>query len=206
MNKSHKLTFYSVMQYRANFNLMDNSGTYTIAPTTIEITTDQNYKISSSKSSMWVDSGTSYQISSILWQNADIKPSSLTTYTTDNPLNQTVTTRVYDIKLTTNDYLGLPISGAQIIVTLGNGTVIHTVTDSKGTINVPSVPLGTFKATIMNLNIETSVKGDASTQGESQVAIIVSYPIIVIIVGVIIIIVLVTLLVHRRKNKSKMSQ
>ena len=206
MDQAHELTFNSVTQYLANFNLMDSSGTYTIAPTTFEITTDQNYIISSSKSSMWVDSGTSFQISSILWQNADIKPSSLMTYTTDNPLNETVTTRVYCIKLTTNDYLGLPISGAQITVTLGNGTVIHTVTDSKGAINIPSVPLGTFNATIMNLNIATSVKGDASTQTVYQVAIIASYPIIAIISGVIIIIALVTLLVRRYKSKSKRTQ
>jgi hypothetical protein len=202
-SSAHELTFTSVVQYLISFQFKDNKGTEEITPTFFQIETNNSRLISVPQSTVWLDNGTEYKIHSVIWENAEVKPINQTIYTANEPRNEIILARVFDAKLKALDYFGLPIAGAQVTVTLENGTSIQAITGSDGTVNIPMIPLGTFNATITNLGTTTTIVGDASTQAVSTAKVFGSYPTYILIVGLGGIAVLMALILVRRSHRHR---
>ncbi len=199
-NKAHELTFNSVTQYLISFRFTDHSGNNPITPSHFDLETDNSNVADVPQFSIWLDNGTTFQIHSIIWQNSDVKPSQQTTYVANAPLNQTVQCNIFNATLTTKDYLNIPVSGAQVTVTLANQTSIQAVTASDGTVNLPMIPLETYTATISYFGTSTTVAGNASTQSNATAKIFTSLPTFGLIAAIIIVIVAVAAISVRRRH------
>lgn len=70
--------------------------------------------------------------------------------------------KVYDLKITVKDVLGLPVIGASVSVTLPNQTVVQTQAGGNGTAIIPMVPGGSFMVNISYLWQGTTVAGSTS--------------------------------------------
>jgi hypothetical protein len=142
--------------------------------------------ISLTNDSEWLDSGSTFIISEVLWNGVDVKPTSILTYTVDKPMTNDITTRVYSPSITVVDLFGLPVEGADVRVTFANGTTVHEQSGSDVTVKLGLIPLGTFQVVISNLGVSSSFAGDASTQSQSQDKVPLSVPLLAAILAVII--------------------
>ncbi|MDA4121975.1 MAG: hypothetical protein OK456_02195 [Thaumarchaeota archaeon] len=194
-----ELAFTSATQYLISFQFKDSTGASTITPTSFQIQVDDPQVVNVTGSTIWLDSGEKYQVYSVVWEGVNVMPSSQTVYTTNAPVNQTVTDVVYAVTIRTTDYLGLPVSGAQASITLANGTAIHRTTSSDGTVNLGLIPLGTFHGSLSYLGTTTPISGDAATRAQTPVKVILSYPILGIL-AVIVVVVLAGLLLSLRRR------
>jgi hypothetical protein len=198
-NKAHELIFNSAEQYLVSFQFKDNSGMETIAPVIFQIESN-SAMIDVPQFSIWLDKGTVFQARSIIWENAEVKPSQFTSYVVNQPLNEDLSCRVFNAKLSVVDYLGIPISGAQVAVTLANQTTIQVVSASDGIAILPLIPLGTFNAEISYLGTTTTVAGDASTQTVIAARVLASVPTFGLIAGVATAIAVTAILLVRKRN------
>jgi len=200
-NKAHELTFNSAVQYLISFQFKDNSGTNAIEPAVFQIETHDSSVIGAPQFNIWLDNGTVFNVFSVIWENAEVKPAEQTNYIANTPLNENILCRVFNAKLVTTDYLGIPISGAQVVATLANQTTIQTVTASDGTVNLPMIPVGTFNAKISYLGTTTTVTGDASTQTVTTGRVFSSIPTFSLIAGVATAAVVAAVLLVRRRHR-----
>jgi hypothetical protein len=196
MDTPHTINIASVMQYLVYFRFTDNSGSRQIIPTSFEIDVQGVGVEEVQGSRIWLDSGISFTIYREIWGNMDVKPQDQVVYRVDRPLNETIRSRIFDGELKVTDMLGLPTPGAQVIVTLANGTQIRGTTDADGHFIVPMIPLGRYNATISNLGTSTQIDGDASKQSVAEAKVILSYPTIIAIA----IIAVVAVIVYKVQN------
>jgi hypothetical protein len=201
----HALAFNAVTQYLISFQFKDSTGTHTITPSSFQIQVDDPQIVNMTQSQIWLDNGTRYQIYSAMWEGADVLPTPQTVYTASAPVNHTVADSVYSARVVATDYLGLPLSGAQVSITLANGTAIRRSTSSNGTVNLGLIPLGTFHGSLSYLGTTTSISGDASTQAQTSVKLFASYPTFGLI-GVLAAVVLVVSLLAVRRWRAPRSQ
>ena len=202
----HELAFTPVTQYLISFQFKDSTGTHTITPSSFQIQVDDSQIISVTQSQIWLDSGTEYQIYSVMWEGANVKPATQSVYAVDAPANQTVTDRVFDARVVATDYLGFQLSGAQLSITLANGTTIQRSTPSNGTVNLGLIPLGTFHGSLSYLGTTTSIGGDASTQSQTPVKVFASYPTFALIALVLAVVLVGALVAVRRRSSPKSQQ
>jgi len=181
MNAPHTINIASVMQYLIYFRFTDNSSSKQIIPTSFEIDVQGVGAEEVQGSRIWLDRGISFRISKEIWGNMDVKPQDQVVYRVDRPLNETIRSRIFDGKLKVIDMLGISTPGAQIIVTLANGTQITGIADADGYFIIPMIPLGRFNATISNLGTSTQIDGDASKQSVTEAKVVLSYPTIIAI-------------------------
>jgi hypothetical protein len=171
----------SVTQYLGSFQFKDFSGNNALNPSVFEVETDNSNIVDVPQFSLWLDSEINFRIHSIIWQNIDVQPAEQASHVATTPLNLTVQCNIFDATLKATDYLNIPVSSAQVTVTLANQTIIHAVTSGDGTINLPMIPLGTFKATIDYLGTATTVSGNASQEPVTTGKIFTSLPTISLI-------------------------
>jgi len=200
-NQAHSLTFNLAVQYLVSFQFTDYSGTHAVTP--VDFAVDTGTVVNVSESSLWLDKGTQFRISSVVWQNVDVKPNQNSSYVVNSPLSQTVPCRIYDMKLTAKDYLNIPISGASVTVTFANQTTTHLTTASDGSVEIPMVPLGTYQATISYFGTSVSLSGDASAQPQLTGKIFTSLPSIGVIVTAAVSCVAVAFLLFRKLRASQ---
>jgi hypothetical protein len=181
-NGPQTLSFSSVTQDLVILQFTDGSGASTIVPTSVQIQLGNSSIASVPPSGVWLDNGVSYQLYKVEWEGSDVKPSAQALYTVAAPVDQNILGRVYSGSVTFTDYLGLPISGAKVSVALANGTTITMTTDSKGTINLREIPIGTYTASISYLGATTIVDGNAAQAGAVHTKVFASYPTLVLIV------------------------
>ncbi|MDA4121947.1 MAG: thermopsin [Thaumarchaeota archaeon] len=171
------LAFTSVTQFLVSFHFEDNSGTSAIAPSSFVIQVDGTELLNVTVGQVWLDEGTDYQVYAVMWESSNVTPLDQTAYPVDSPQNQTVVSRVFAADLRATDYLGFPISGARVSVTLANGTLVQRNTSGNGTVDLGLIPLGTFQGSLTYLGVTTPVSGDASTHAQTSVKTSLSYPI-----------------------------
>jgi len=193
----HQLTFNSMTQYLVSFGFEDSSGTTTIQPPSLQIQVVGLVLMDVNGSQIWLDSGTSFQIHAVIWENANVTPITPRVYMASGPALENVPLRVYAAKITATDYLGLPISGASASVTLVNGTTIQRTTGSDGVAQLGLIPVGTFQAKLSFLGESATVAGDASAQASTPVKFLVSYPFLAILGIVIVLAVAVAVMLAR---------
>jgi len=188
VSKPQTLQFNSVTQYFVSFVFTDSTGANRIFPSGLTLTVQGLGTISLANDSEWLDSGSTFTITEVLWNGVDVKPTSIPIYTVDRPMINDVTTRVYSSSITVVDLFGLPVAGAAGKFTFANGTTLHKQSGSDGTIKLDLIPLGTFQAVISNLGASSSFAGDASTQSQSQVKVPLSVPLLGVILAAIIVV------------------
>ena len=146
-------------QYLVSFQFKDSTGVKVITPVSFQILVNDYSVISVPNFELWLDSGSRFQIYTVMWENVDVKSTDNATYTVNAPLNEVILCRIYDARLVVSDYLGIPISGARVMFTLTNGTIVYSTTGSDGSVNLSMIPLGTFRASVSNLGTTTMVLG-----------------------------------------------
>jgi hypothetical protein len=199
----HEIEFISETQRLVTFQFKDNSGTETIIPTRVQIKTDGLEVVNVVDEQVWV-SGQTFTLESVIWQNAEVKPSAQTPYQTKAPLDVTVLCRVYDSRIVVNNFYGSPISGVTVNVTLVNQTSLRSVTASDGSLDLGLIPQGTLEAAIEYESSNLKVTGNAQTNA----VIVATAPLtlkdalpIVIISTVVVLAVCLALLVYRKRRK-----
>jgi hypothetical protein len=203
-NGPQALKFNAATQALVALQFTNSAGTNTIVPTLVQIQYGDSPITSVPSSGVWLDYGTKFQLSDVQWEGADVKPASQTFYTVNAPANETVEARVYSGSIAVTDYLGLPISGARVSVTLVNGTIITTTTSNKGTVALPEIPIGNYTASISYLGTTTTIGGNAALAGTAHAKILASYPtfvLAVLAVAFVIIIAAVLISPGRRLRK-----
>jgi hypothetical protein len=193
----HILVFNSVTQYLIAFRFTDNSGSNQIIPSLWIVMNGRVENVTGLRA--WLDSGTTFTLASVVWENADVRPSDQTTYKVEMPANETIRGRVYEVRLKLADLLQVPVSGAQARIVLANGTVLTRTTANDGSIIVPLVPLGKFDATVSYLGASLEIHGDASRQAVAQAQTALSYPDVGVPIVIALISVIAFLVLRRRR-------
>ena len=121
---------------------------------------------------VWLDNGTTFSVSKVTYEGVDVTPSSQQQYSTTAPSNISVKGSVYDASVKVTDFLGLAVSGAQVKMTLANGTVLTGTTNGDGVYSALQIPLGTFTASVSGLASGVQVSGDASKQAVTSASVL----------------------------------
>jgi hypothetical protein len=159
----HSLNFESVAQYFASFAFSD-SHSNAITPTSLSITErSPPAQLQVPGFSLWIDNGTSFTIASLIWEGVDVKPLSSAVYNADTASTISINARVYEATVKVVDYFGSPVTGANVAISLANGSTISGATASNGTATFRQIPLGAFAGTVTSVGVTSHVSGDAST-------------------------------------------
>ncbi len=161
--RPHLLALNASAQYEVTFQFFDALGRNPVVPSDVQLGIG-NTTVDVQGPSAWIANGTAFSIINVTWEGAGVGPTPPPSYRVEAaPLNVTVETRVYQASLKMVDLLGLPLSGAQVSMTLANGTTVMGTTKPDGTFSVAMVPLGTFTAKVSSLGSSAQVVGDAAS-------------------------------------------
>jgi hypothetical protein len=186
--KPHTLVLNALTQYQVAFKFFDSLGSTPIFPTSVQLGIG-NATVDAPGQSIWLANGTSFRVLGVIWESASVGPASGPSYQVQAaPLNVTMNARAYPVSMKVVDLLGLPVSGAQVTMTLANGTILSGTTKGDGTFAVGLVPLGTFTATVTNLGSTAQITGNAASsqpvaQGKVALSLISVGVIVVVVVG-----------------------
>lgn len=200
MNGAHTVTFNGERQFFISYSFWDSSGNSRLVPDTFEASSTgalQAYN----RTSFWADRSGVVTISRIVWGGVDVKPLGGSAQTVSGPGRSSVMLRVYDLKVEVKDAFGLAVTGAQVNVRLSNGSTLSETTGGDGEANLGLVPTGSYQATVSFLGLQSSVNGDASTQPDIRVGVLLSYPIVGVIIVVLLVLVVGALFIRRRTRK-----
>ncbi len=160
------LAFSGSPQYLVAFQFVSGPGT-PITPSEVELGVG-NATVVLQGTSEWLPNGTAFRVLGVVWEGANVGPTPAPAYTVGAaPRNLTIATMVYDASLRAVDLFGLPVSGAQVSMTLANGTVVNGTTDSMGAFDAGLVPLGTYTATVSSLGLGAHVAAATSGGGSA---------------------------------------
>lgn len=157
------LDFYAATGYQVEFSFFDGLGNAPVEPSTVVLGVG-NSTIDVQGSSVLLGNGTSFTIVNITWEGASVGPTPPRSYQVKAaPMNVTVDVQAYPSSLKVVDLFGLPVSGAQVSMTLANGTVVTGTTNKAGTFSAGIIPVGTYTAKVTSLGTSVQVRGDAAS-------------------------------------------
>jgi hypothetical protein len=163
--QAHTLDLTAVAQYRVTFQFFDGQGRNPVVPSQVQLRVG-NSTVDVQGPLLWLENGTSFAVVSVTWEGASVGPEPAPSYQVKaSPLNVTLDTLVYQASLKVVDLFGMPVSGAQVSMTLANGTVLTGVTKGDGTFSVGTIPLGTYTAKVTSLGTSVRITGDAASGG-----------------------------------------
>lgn len=198
----HTLAFQSVAQYFVAFAFTDSSGLDQVTPSSLGIDEGALGQHEVAGLGLWMDNGTTFTVSSVMWEGEDVKPLNLSPYQVSAPANITLDSRVYAASMKVSDLLGLAVQGARVAATLVNGTTVTGTTNSSGLVSFGLVPIGPYKASISYLGLSTSTSADASVRSEASSTLVLSVPVIGVVFAVAAV-ALGVLSVRRRSRSNK---
>lgn len=167
-SRPHTLDISAVMQYPVTFRFLDGLSGNSVVPSFVQISVG-NSTMAVEGPSVWLENGTSFTVVNVTWEGAGVGPEPPPSYQVDAaPLNVTVVTAVYPASLKVVDLFGLPVAGAQVSMTLANGTVLTGSTTKDGTFSVGAIPIGTYTAKVTSLGTSVRIMGEAPS-GQSTV-------------------------------------
>ncbi len=164
--KPHFLIVSAVAQYRVAFQFLDGSSKNALQPSDVQLAVG-NSTVDVQGRYTWLANGTSFRVVNVMWEGTGVGPTPAPSFNVASPLNVTLNTRVYPASLKVVDLLGLPVSGAQVSMTLANGTTVTGTTNGDGTFAAGMVPLGAFTAKVSNLGTGAQIVGDASSDQQT---------------------------------------
>ncbi len=169
-------------QYLVNIVFVDAEGR-SVSPQNVSIRGPAG-AFNLTDSSLWLYSGT-YQVTQAEWMGMDVGSSQGAPVTfavaDSNPI--IVSLPIYDETIIVNDVYGLPISGANVTMTVGN-QIQELLTNSTGLAVFRQVPLGYLNGTVRYLGFSGNIR--VSTPGEHTEYVIVtlSYPVLISILAI----------------------
>jgi len=199
MDSAHSIDLKYVTQYFVSFQFDDALGKRTIVPSHLELVVD-GQRQAVPGFALWLDSGTSFTIANVAYQGVDVRPQPAQQYTVTAASAIVVKDVVYDVVVRVTDIFGLAVSGAQVRMTLANGTVLSGETGGDGEFLAAAVPLGTFTASVSGIASSTQVSGDASRQAVAIAPILFSVASLGIIVGAAVVVAILAFFVLRKKT------
>jgi hypothetical protein len=168
----HELSLNGSPEYEVTFLVFDASGTNPLVPSGLLLGIG-NSTVGVQGSSAWIENGASFKVIDVTWEGVGVGPTPPPSYHMEAaPVNVTLNARVYAASLRVVDLFGLPLSGAQVSMTLANGTIVTGTTKSDGTFSVAMVPLGAFTAKVSSLGSSAHLVGapaSAQTVEEGRV-------------------------------------
>ena len=161
--QAHALDFTAVAQYQVAFQFLDGLGRSPVQPSVVQLRVG-NSTVDVEGPSVWLENGTSFTVVNVTWEGASVGPEPAPSYQVKAaPLNLTLDTEVYQASLKVVDLFGLPVSGAQVSMTLANGTTLTGVTNGKGVFSAGAIPVGTYTAKVTSLGTSLRISGDAAS-------------------------------------------
>ncbi len=180
----HSLSFSPITQYLIGFAFTDNAGSQAITPSALSIRVAGNIRNVSSFQA-WLDSGSTFSLTSVIWEKADVKPLNQVSYQVSTPTTIMVSSRVYHATVKVIDFLTTAVQGARVSITLVNGTTVVSDTGSKGTVDFGLIPIGPFRGTVTNLGVPSGIIGDAWVAAQNTATAYLSYNFLGVIAVVI---------------------
>jgi len=161
--QAHTLYLTAVVQYRIMFQFFDSQGRNPVEPSQVQLGVG-NSTVDVQGPLLWLENGTSFTVVNVTWEGASVGPNPPPSYQVKgSPLNVTLETQVYQASLKVVDLFGLPVSGAQVSMTLANGTTLTGVTKGDGTFSAGMVPVGTYTAKVTSLGTSVRIAGNAAS-------------------------------------------
>jgi hypothetical protein len=185
-NVPHTFVFNAVTQYQVAFAFFDSHGKNPVSPSLVELAIG-NSTTDVQGTTIWLPNGTSFRVNNVMWEGVGVGPIPPPSFAVAAaPLNVTLDARVYTASLKVTDLLGLPVSGAQVSMTLVNGTTLTGTTNGDGVFAAPMVPLGAFTAKVTNMGVAAQIVGDpASSQPVAQGRLLLSLVSVSVLVAVV---------------------
>jgi hypothetical protein len=206
MKGPHTVTFTVVTQYFVSVAVKDSSGVQALSPGSITLLVNGAAQ-NAPKGSVWVDSGSTVQVQTILWDGIDVTPSQLASRTVTAPLTVTVDAKAYKSSVLVKDFLGFGVGGAVVTVIFPNGTSDQFLTQGNGSANIGIVPLGEYHGSVSNFGLSNDFIGNSATQSVTQVTVYMSDSVLgTIVIVVVAVVIVVVELVHRRREGEKSSR
>lgn len=187
-------------QYFTRFVVTNAAGSKTITPSDLMILAD-NQTQEVQGLATWLDSGSTFSVSNVTFGGVDVVSPAQTQYSVDGPATVTVKALVYDAAVKVTDPLGLPVAGAQVKMTLVNGTTLSGQTGANGVFVARSIPLGNYTARISSLGLTAQASGDASAVANASVEVLLSAVVVALFVLLITSIAGSAFLLRRRSRK-----
>jgi hypothetical protein len=160
--RAHTLDSTAVAQYRVTLQFFDSEGRNQVEPSQVQLLVGNSTV--DVQGQLWLENGTSFTLVNVTWEGASVGPEPAPSYlVTASPLNVTLDTKVYQASLKVVDLFGLPVSGAQVSMTLANGTAVTGVTKGNGIYSVGAIPLGTYTAKVTSLGTSVRITGAAAS-------------------------------------------
>lgn len=202
MSSPHTVGVEAVTQYYLTFHFADATGSKTITPTALQITVGGKAQDVPGFAA-FLDDGTAFTVSQVLYGGVDVKPAAAAQYSVTAPATITLNDSVYDATVKVSDLLGLAVSGAQVEMTLVNGTVVSGTTGGDGTFTASKIPLGTFTASVSSFGSSAQVTGDASKQSVTPASVLFGTTSLGIVVAVIVVAALAAVFMLRRRSGAR---
>lgn len=176
-DRPHVLKFNLITQYLISFIFTDGTGSTRIIPSSFEVHLPGNeLNQTMSTPSTWIDNGTKFGVTNIMWENTNVEPANPVVYVADAPLNVSIPGRVYSANVVLTDLVGQPLQSVPVTITLANHTTIHRVSTEDGTISIAMIPLGTVNGNFTYLGVNSVIRGDAASQVTIQTRVPISLP------------------------------
>ncbi|MDA4115550.1 MAG: carboxypeptidase-like regulatory domain-containing protein [Thaumarchaeota archaeon] len=161
--QAHTLDFGAMVEYQVSFQFSDGLGTSPVQPSMVQLRVGNSTEDAGGPS-IWLENGTSFTIVNVTWEGASVGPEPPPSYQVKAaPLDITLDTQVYQASLKVVDLFGLPVSGAQVSMTLANGTTLTGSTNGKGVFSAGTIPVGTYTARVTSLGTSVRISGDAAS-------------------------------------------
>ena len=202
MDSAHTIGIQSLAQFYISFKVTDASGSRVIMPSDFQISAGGK-TLDVPSLGAFLNNGTTFSISKVSYEGLDVKPTSQPQYSVSSPSNLTIKAQVYDATIKVADVLGIPVSGAAVRMTLANGTTISGTTGGDGTFTVPSIPLGTYSASVTSIGSSAQFTGDASKQAVTLASVLFSTISLGLIVAVVVIAIGAALFLLRRRPRAR---
>lgn len=162
------VSFSGTPQYLVVFKFLDGAGTGQIVPSQVQLGIG-NATVAFQGDSYWFPNGTSFTLLGVVWEGANVAPPQAPAFAVGaSPRNLTLQTLVYPATVKAVDLLGMPVAGAQVSMTLANGTTVAGTTDSRGVFDAGLVPLGTYTARVSSLGLGARVAVGPGGAGAAQ--------------------------------------
>jgi hypothetical protein len=170
-------------QYLVNITFADAEGR-SVSPQNVSIQGPSG-AFNLTNPSLWLYSG-SYQVTQAEWMGTNVASARDVPVTFAVTASKTIVVPlpIYDETIVVTDIYGLPVSGANVTMTVGN-QIQQLLTNSKGQAVFTQVPLGYMNGTVKYLAFSGDIR--VSTPGEHTEYVIVtlSYPVLITILSIL---------------------
>lgn len=181
--------------YLTRFDFVD-ANSHPMAPTEVSVQGAGARLSIPANMTAWLYGGT-YKVIQAEWMGENVVMNY--GFKVTHPGNYTIPLLVYSDTVKVTDVYGVPISGATVRLSTGNGMNITGKTGPSGTVTFEQVPLGTYAGTVTYLGVSAGITSSAVGNNATTVTLVLSYPffLTLIIFGV-----LATFLVYRRRRRA----